>query len=161
MAVVSANAAASNVSLTAAATEELSVTGAEIHGRATEGAGMAHRALTDADRTNQSVAALSAAVETIGSVVDLISSIASQTNLLALNATIEAARAGAAVGRAEGTAKRVLTLSDELARRTADLDKAVELLFTSASKQVKVTGFAELADSSSVAAIRARRAAGA
>ncbi|MFC7610296.1 methyl-accepting chemotaxis protein [Teichococcus aestuarii] len=54
------------------------------------------RAAEDAQRTDATVRALSAAAQRIGDVVGLISSIAGQTNLLALNATIEAARAGEA-----------------------------------------------------------------
>jgi methyl-accepting chemotaxis protein len=90
-----------------------------------------------------------------------ISEIAGSANRASDNSKIVSSSLTAlsdAVGRAEGTAQRVLTLSDELARRTADLDNAVELLFASASKQASVSGFAELADSSSVAAKKARQA---
>ena len=83
-----------NVNSAAAASEEMASSVAEIGRQVEEAQRIAHAAVTQAERTNQRVAALSQAATRIGEVVKMINAVAEQTNLLALNATIEAARAG-------------------------------------------------------------------
>lgn len=86
----------SNVQAVAQAAEALSGGVAEIGRQVQDSAEIAHRAVSEARRTNETVRGLSQAAQKIGEVVELISNIAERTNLLALNATIEAARAGEA-----------------------------------------------------------------
>ncbi|WP_456316561.1 methyl-accepting chemotaxis protein [Teichococcus cervicalis] len=79
------------------------------------------RAAQDAQRTDATVRALSAAAQRIGDVVGLISSIAGQTNLLALNATIEAARAGEAGKGFAVVASEVKSLAGQTAKATEEI----------------------------------------
>ncbi|MDJ0931477.1 globin-coupled sensor protein [Breoghania sp.] len=84
------------VQSSAAATEEMTASIAEIGRQATKSRDVARSAVDGARRSDQSIRSPADAAETIGSVISLISEFAEQTNLLALNATIEAARAGEA-----------------------------------------------------------------
>ena len=52
--------------------------------------------MENANRSNETVLALSSSAQEIEEVLKIVTEIASRTNLLALNATIEAARAGEA-----------------------------------------------------------------
>ena len=88
--------ASANVQTVAAATEEMASSSQEIGRQVTKSTEVAHRAVSEAEKTNGSVQDLAKSGEKIGAVIDLIKDIAEQTNLLALNATIEAARAGEA-----------------------------------------------------------------
>src|SRR5579871_749074 len=109
---------AENVERTAAATEEMSASIAEVHSQAMHSAEIAHGAVSGATRTNDTMRSLHEAVEKIGSVVGLISDIASQTNLLALNATIEAARAGEAGRGFAVVASEVKALATQTSKAT-------------------------------------------
>jgi methyl-accepting chemotaxis protein len=51
---------------------------------------------------------------------------------------------GRAIQKAEGSAKVVLGYSDELSKRTNDLDEAVGILLTAGAAQVETEGFADL-----------------
>jgi methyl-accepting chemotaxis protein len=110
-----------NVQTVAAATEELTASIAEISSRVSESAGIARRAVGEAERTDATVKSLAEAAQKIGEVVSLISEIAEQTNLLALNATIEAARAGEAGKGFAVVASEVKSLANQTAKATEEI----------------------------------------
>jgi methyl-accepting chemotaxis protein len=115
----------SNVQTVAAATEELSASTREIARRVGDSAAAASAAVTQAEATNATVAALSQAAGKIGDVVKLINDIAGQTNLLALNATIEAARAGDAGKGFAVVASEVKNLATQTAKATEDISRQI------------------------------------
>jgi methyl-accepting chemotaxis protein len=114
-----------NVQTVAAATEELSASVAEISRQVADSAASASSAVSQAETTNATVAALAEAASKIGAVVQLISDIAGQTNLLALNATIEAARAGEAGKGFAVVASEVKSLATQTARATEDISRQI------------------------------------
>jgi methyl-accepting chemotaxis protein len=124
--------------------------------------------VAEIDAIGKTIRDIAKIAETVATAVDeqhtAIAEIAQSASRASVNAetvSTSLTTVSEAVDVAEGTAKRVLALSGELGKRTASLEQAVELLFNSASKQMSVSGFVELADSSSVAAKRAKRVAGA
>jgi methyl-accepting chemotaxis protein len=86
---------------------------------------IASTAVSQAKRTDDSIAKLSLAAGRINDVVKLISEVAAQTNLLALNATIEAARAGEAGRGFAVVASEVKALATQTAKATAEIDLQV------------------------------------
>jgi methyl-accepting chemotaxis protein len=113
------------VETTAAATEELSQSIAEIGNQSSEGLSLARRASENAKISTERLDALSMAVGQIGSIVDTISSIAGQTNLLALNATIEAARAGEAGRGFAVVASEVKALASQTGKATEGISQQI------------------------------------
>jgi methyl-accepting chemotaxis protein len=113
--------ASTNVQTVASAAEQLSSSIVEIGRQVEQSAGMARRAVEEADSTNSSVQGLADAAVRIGEVVKLINAIASQTNLLALNATIEAARAGEAGKGFAVVASEVKNLALQTAKATEEI----------------------------------------
>ncbi|GAA4256536.1 methyl-accepting chemotaxis protein [Azospirillum formosense] len=113
--------ASTNVQTVAAATEQLTASIREIGNRAAQSQAITARAVTDAQRTDETVRLMAGCAHRIGEVVGLIQAISSQTNLLALNATIEAARAGDAGKGFAVVAHEVKTLASQTAQATDDI----------------------------------------
>jgi len=110
-----------SIQSTAAATEEITSSVAEIGRQVMESSRVAQCAVQQAEKTNSSISELSAAAARIGDVVKLITAIAEQTNLLALNATIEAARAGEAGRGFAVVASEVKALASQTAKATDEI----------------------------------------
>jgi methyl-accepting chemotaxis protein len=120
--------ASTNVQTVASAAEQLSSSIVEIGRQVEQSAGMARRAVEEANSTNSSVQGLADAALRIGEVVKLINAIASQTNLLALNATIEAARAGEAGKGFAVVASEVKNLANQTAKATEEIASQVSAI---------------------------------
>jgi len=111
----------SNVQAVAAGSEELAHSVAEISRQVVHALEISNAAVTQADRTNDTITTLVSATQKIGEVVDLINQIAAQTNLLALNATIEAARAGEAGRGFAVVASEVKNLATQTSKATEEI----------------------------------------
>ncbi len=118
-------AASTNVQSVASASEQLSASINDISRQVTHAAGIAARAVSQANETDGTVQGLANSARRIGEVVELINNIASQTNLLALNATIEAARAGDAGKGFSVVASEVKSLSNQTAKATGDISEQI------------------------------------
>jgi methyl-accepting chemotaxis protein len=114
-------AASTNVAAAASSAEELAASIGEIAGQATSSTDVASRAVTEAQRTVETMSQLAGAATRIGEVIGLIQAIAGQTNLLALNATIEAARAGEAGRGFAVVASEVKSLASQTAKATEEI----------------------------------------
>jgi methyl-accepting chemotaxis protein len=114
-----------NIQAVAAATEEITSSVNEIGRQVHESHRITGTAVSQAQKTDASIAKLSLAAGRINDVVQLISEVAAQTNLLALNATIEAARAGEAGRGFAVVASEVKALATQTAKATAEIDMQV------------------------------------
>lgn len=128
--------ASTNVQTVASAAEELSSSIGEIGRQVAESTIIAGAAVTQANRTNDTVRGLADAAQKIGDVVDLIQNIAAQTNLLALNATIEAARAGDAGKGFAVVASEVKNLASQTAKATEDIGQHIAAVQKSTQESV-------------------------
>jgi methyl-accepting chemotaxis protein len=132
-----ANEASDGLHSVAAATEELSVSIAEISRQVAQSSKITDKAVDDARRTDGIVRALAEGAEKIGAVVGLITNIASQTNLLALNATIEAARAGDAGKGFAVVASEVKSLASQTGKATQEIDAQITQIQTATKEAVE------------------------
>jgi len=114
-------AASDNVAAAATSAEQLAASIGEIAGQAATSTEVAGRAVTEAQRTVETMTQLATAATRIGEVIGLIQAIAGQTNLLALNATIEAARAGEAGRGFAVVASEVKSLASQTAKATEEI----------------------------------------
>jgi methyl-accepting chemotaxis protein len=114
-------AASMNVASAASSAEELAASIGEIAGQAATSTEVASRAVTEAQRTVETMSQLATAASRIGEVIGLIQAIAGQTNLLALNATIEAARAGETGRGFAVVASEVKSLAGQTAKATEEV----------------------------------------
>lgn len=121
-----AQASAQDVTAVAAATEELSVTVAEITRQASGAAEAAQGLAARARGTEATMTELTAAAARIDEVARLIGDIAARTNLLALNATIEAARAGEAGKGFAVVASEVKALAAQTAKATEEIASHIQ-----------------------------------
>ncbi|UDF04085.1 methyl-accepting chemotaxis protein [Asticcacaulis sp. AND118] len=127
---------ADNVQNVASATTELSASIGVIGDQAVRSVEIAAEAVSEADKTNDSMVELSRAADQIGEVVDLINAIAQQTNLLALNATIESARAGEAGKGFAVVASEVKSLAQQTAKATDEIRERIKDIQTAAQNGV-------------------------
>ncbi|MGA7996682.1 MAG: methyl-accepting chemotaxis protein [Bradyrhizobium sp.] len=125
-----------NIQAVAAATEEITSSVNEIGRQVHESNRIASTAVSQAQKTDASIARLSLAAGRINDVVKLIREVAEQTNLLALNATIEAARAGEAGRGFAVVASEVKALATQTAKATAEIDAQVADMQTATAESV-------------------------
>ena len=128
--------ASANVQSVASATEQMSSSVDEISRQVQESSNIANEAVTQAQKTDVGITALSQAATRIGDVVKLITAIAEQTNLLALNATIEAARAGEAGKGFAVVANEVKALATQTAKATGDISAQIAGMQASTNESV-------------------------
>jgi methyl-accepting chemotaxis protein len=114
-----------NIQAVAAATEEITASVNEIGRQVHESTRIAGTAVSQAQKTDESIAKLSRAADRIYDVVKLITEVAEQTNLLALNATIEAARAGEAGRGFAVVASEVKALATQTAKATGEISAQI------------------------------------
>jgi methyl-accepting chemotaxis protein len=109
-----------------------------------DAAGIAQKAVQEAERTNAQIEGLAETAQKIGEVVKLINAIASQTNLLALNATIEAARAGEAGKGFAVVASEVKNLANQTAKATEEIASQIAAMQAVTADAVKaINGIGE------------------
>lgn len=124
-AVGASNEASVNVDTAAAAADELAGSISGIGRQLAKTTDIVRAAVTEAQATNEQIAALAQAAKKIDEVIKLIRAIAGQTNLLALNATIEAARAGDAGKGFAVVAQEVKSLAVQTAQATEDIARLI------------------------------------
>jgi methyl-accepting chemotaxis protein len=115
----------SSSSMIAAATDEMSLSLAEVSKQVRESSNCASRAVERVGHTDEIVTSLAHDAAEIGEVVSLVHNIAQQVNLLALNATIEASRAGEAGRGFAVVASEVKSLAQQTAAATARISERV------------------------------------
>lgn len=113
--------ASENSMIVASATEEMSLSIAEVSQQIAGAAKVAQDASDRARSTDAIVSNLIEDTRTIEDVIALIADVARQTNLLALNATIEASRAGEAGRGFAVVASEIKTLAGRTANATEEI----------------------------------------
>jgi methyl-accepting chemotaxis protein len=126
-----ANNSQDNLAMVVAASEEMSVTVADIAKNAEFARQRTANAVNSAGSAQKSVDQLGGAAAEINKIIDVIVEIAEQTKLLALNATIEAARAGDAGKGFAVVAGEVKELAKQTNDATADIRKKIAIMHSS------------------------------
>jgi methyl-accepting chemotaxis protein len=139
--------ASENSLVVASATEEMSLSIAEVSKQIFGAAKVAQEASERARSTDSIVANLVADTRTIEDVIALIADVARQTNLLALNATIEASRAGDAGRGFAVVAGEIKTLAGRTANATEEIaGKIAHTRDTTAKAATAITDVARTID---------------
>jgi methyl-accepting chemotaxis protein len=139
--------ASENSMIVASATEEMSLSIAEVSQQIGGAAKVAQEASDRARSTDAIVGNLIADTRTIEDVVALIADVAQQTNLLALNATIEASRAGDAGRGFAVVASEIKTLAGRTASATQEIaSKIARARDTSGMAATAITDIAKTID---------------
>jgi len=139
--------ASENSMIVASATEEMSLSIAEVSQQIGGAAKVAQEASDRARSTDVIVGNLIADTRTIEDVVALIADVARQTNLLALNATIEASRAGDAGRGFAVVASEIKTLAGRTASATQEIaSKIARARDTSGLAATAITDIAKTID---------------
>ena len=128
--------ASTNVKTAMTAPDELVSAIAEINRQVDQTNEVVRLAVSEAQSTNDQMAAQTQAAQKIGDVVKLIQGIAGQTNLLALNATIEAARAGEAGKGFAVVASEVKSLAVQTAKATEEIASQIQAVQASTKGSV-------------------------
>ena len=121
--------ATANVSMVAAASEEMSSTIQEVAGNTESARAIASRAVSRAKQAHDQITELGATAQPIGKVTETITDISDQTNLLALNALATQDIRGQILGIQEATHGSVASI-DEV---TAIIDAINEIVATTAT----------------------------
>lgn len=129
-----------DVSTSAAAAEELSVSIQEIRRQVGDSSTMAANAVKEAERAREVMGDLSLASERIDHIVQLIEGLAHRIDLLALNATIEAMRAGEYGKGFAVVANEVKNLSAQTAKATGDITEQIENIKSVSGDAVRAIG---------------------
>ncbi|WP_430472617.1 methyl-accepting chemotaxis protein [Thalassospira lucentensis] len=149
-----AQAASSNATGVAGASEEISINMASVSdathslservqdtgNRAQKSVEAATSAVEAAQRTNATMHELETGAQEIGEILNLIQDIAAQTNLLALNATIEAARAGEAGKGFAVVAQEVKNLANQTGSATDRIAERINEIQSTTGIAVKAIG---------------------
>jgi methyl-accepting chemotaxis protein len=139
--------ASENSMIVASATEEMSLSIAEVSQQIGDAAMVAQEASDRARSTDAIVGNLISDTRTIEDVVALIADVARQTNLLALNATIEASRAGDAGRGFAVVASEIKTLAGRTASATQEIaSKIARARDTSGKAATAITDIAKTID---------------
>ena len=139
--------ASENSMVVASATEEMSLSIAEVSKQIFDAAKVAQEASDRARSTDSIVTNLMADTRTIEDVIALIADVARQTNLLALNATIEASRAGDAGRGFAVVASEIKTLAGRTANATEEIaGKIAHTRDTTAQAATAITDVAKTID---------------
>jgi methyl-accepting chemotaxis protein len=139
--------ASENSMIVASATEEMSLSIAEVSQQIAGAAKVAQDASDRARSTDAIVGNLIEDTRTIEDVIALIADVARQTNLLALNATIEASRAGDAGRGFAVVAGEIKTLAGRTANATEEIaSKIARTRDTTAMAATAITDIAKTID---------------
>ncbi|ATE65041.1 methyl-accepting chemotaxis protein [Rhizorhabdus dicambivorans] len=182
---VAATQASQNSLIVANATEEMSLSIAQVATHIGNAAQIAREAASSANATDAIVGDLISDTQSIEDVVSVIARVARQTNLLALNATIEASRAGSAgkgfavvaaeikqlahqtaeaandvasrIARARGSSKLAANALTEIAQTIGEINGIATSVASAIAQQSTTTG--QIATSTSQAADGSRNVA--
>ncbi len=152
--------ASHDVATVASAASELAASTREIAAQAARSTDVARATAADAERSAETIQALTRAADSIGTVVKLIQDVAARTNLLALNATIEAARAGEAgkgfavvAAEVKALARQTHEATQDIARRVQEIQGSTEAVVGALGGVTKMIGQIDAANASVAAAL--------